>query len=179
MKDFLSVNYTFVPGASGVGTLSLGITNFDPKRLVAVINQTRGVMIYSTGSVDLRYSNISGNTLTLFFDTTGHSANDVLQVIYNDPNPLSTSLDNISSWFKTLLKAIQYPNYLDRSLNALRVAITNSLTVGSLPTLGAVTNVATVAAVTDQVNIGGYNAQVMVRSVTRAAWYNSVRPRIS
>lgn len=174
MKDFIPVNYTFVPGASGVGTIALDIANFDIKRLVAIINQSRGVMIYSTGNVDLRYSSISGNTLTLFFDTTGHSANDVIQVIYNDSNPLSMVLDDVSTWFKTLLKALQYPNYLDRSLNALRIAIVNTIA-----TVTTVTTVTTVSSVTDQANIGGYNAQVMVRSATRQAWYNSVRSRIS
>lgn len=85
MKSFITPAYTFTPGASGVGTVNLsGIAGFDIKYLVAVINQTRGVTIYATGSTDTRYTALSGTTLTLFADTADHSASDVLQVIYED-----------------------------------------------------------------------------------------------
>ncbi len=83
MKKFIAPTYTFTPGASGVGTLNLsGIANFNVKNLVAVINQTRGSLIYSTASTTLKYSSVAGTTLTLFADTTGQSGSDVLQVIY-------------------------------------------------------------------------------------------------
>jgi hypothetical protein len=86
-KAFISPTYTFTPGASGVGTVNLsGISAFDVKRLVAVVNQTRGVVIYATGSTSTRYTAVSGSTLTLFADTTGQNSADVLQVIYEDPD---------------------------------------------------------------------------------------------
>ncbi len=77
-KAFISPTYTFTPGASGVGTVNLsGISAFDVKRLVAVVNQTRGVVIYATGSTSTRYTAVSGSTLTLFADTTGQNSADV------------------------------------------------------------------------------------------------------
>jgi hypothetical protein len=83
MKSFIAPSYTFTPGASGVGTVNLsGISGFDIKYLVAVINQTRGVVIYSTGDTATRYTNLSGTTLTLNVDTSTHNSGDVLQVIY-------------------------------------------------------------------------------------------------
>jgi hypothetical protein len=86
-KAFISPTYTFTPGASGVGTVNLsGISAFDVKRLVAVVNQTRGVVIYATGSTSTRYTAVSGSTLTLFADTTGQNSADVLQVIYEEPD---------------------------------------------------------------------------------------------
>jgi hypothetical protein len=85
MKSFLAPTYTFTPGASGVGTVDLsGISGFNIKYLVAIINQTRGVTIYATGDAGLRYTAVAGTTVTLFANTTGHSAGDVLQVIYED-----------------------------------------------------------------------------------------------
>jgi hypothetical protein len=85
MKSFLAPTYTFTPGASGVGTVDLsGISDFNIKYLVAIINQTRGVTIYATGDAGLRYTAVAGTTVTLFANTTGHSAGDVLQVIYED-----------------------------------------------------------------------------------------------
>lgn len=83
MKSFIAPSYTFTPGASGVGTVNLsGISGFDIKYLVAVINQTRGVVIYSTGDTATRYTNLSGTTLTLNVDTSTHNSGDVLQVVY-------------------------------------------------------------------------------------------------
>lgn len=92
MKDFISTTYTFTPGASGVGTVNLsGIQNFDIKRLVAIINQTRGVTIYATGSTTTGYTNLTGSTLTLSVDTTGQNSADILQVVYNDPDLISSN----------------------------------------------------------------------------------------
>lgn len=92
MKQFITPAYTFTPGASGVGTVDLsGISSFDIKRLVSIINQTTGTVIYSTASASLKYTNVSSTTVTLFKDTTGMSSGDVLQVIYDDSGiPLAT-----------------------------------------------------------------------------------------
>lgn len=106
MKSFLAPTYTFTPGASGVGTVNLsGIAGFNIKFLVAVINQTRGVTIYATGDAATRYTalsgiTLSGATLTLFADTTGHSSSDVLQVIYEDQTgaPIAdTAIQNLAA----------------------------------------------------------------------------------
>jgi len=90
MKAFLTpTGVTFVPGAAGVGTVAAsGIDNFDVKRLVAVINQTRGVVIYATGSPLLKYTGTVPNGIVLGVDTTGHNAADTIQWIYEDPTPL-------------------------------------------------------------------------------------------
>jgi hypothetical protein len=83
MKSFIAPSYTFTPGASGVGTVNLsGISPFDIKFLVSIINQTKGEIIYSTASAALRYTTVVGTTVTLFKDTSTMSAGDVLQVIY-------------------------------------------------------------------------------------------------
>ena len=92
MKQFITPTYTFTPGASGVGTVNLsGIASFDIKYLLAVINQTRGVVIYSTGDTASRYTALAGTTLTLNVDTSTHNSGDVLQVIYEvvSANPLT------------------------------------------------------------------------------------------
>jgi hypothetical protein len=58
--------------------------SFDKKNLVAIINQTLGIVIYATGSAATRYTNVTGTVVTLFFDTTTHTNTDILQVIYED-----------------------------------------------------------------------------------------------
>ena len=83
MKSFIAPSYTFTPGASGVGSVNLsGISGFDVKYLVSIINQTRGEIIYSTASATLKFTNVTGTTVTLFKDTSAMNASDVLQVIY-------------------------------------------------------------------------------------------------
>lgn len=74
---------TFTPGAAGAGTLNLsGIANFEIRRLVAVINLTRGAVLYAP---TLASATVSGSTLTLSVDTSTHNAADTLWVKYDDP----------------------------------------------------------------------------------------------
>lgn len=85
MKKFIIPAYTFTPGASGVGSVDLtGISSFEPKYLISIINQDAGVIIYSTASASKGYTSIVGTLVTLFFNTTSMSGGDVLQVIYED-----------------------------------------------------------------------------------------------
>lgn len=98
MKAFITPAYTFTPGASGVGTVNLsGIASFDVKKLAAIINQTKGVTIYATGSIPLRYTNVVSTTLTLFADTTGMSSGDNLQVIYEDPSGIPVTISGVAT----------------------------------------------------------------------------------
>jgi hypothetical protein len=106
-KDFLSTTYTFTPGASGVGTVDLsGISSFDKKYLVSIINQTKGVIIYATGSSTLKYTNVAGTVVTLFYDTSTMSSGDTLQVVYQE-NSEKTSLSSIDSKTPALVSGRQ------------------------------------------------------------------------
>jgi hypothetical protein len=99
MKSFITPSYTFTPGAAGVGTIDLfGIDNFNVNRLIAIINQTRGFLIYSTADTNLGFTNISGTTLTLQADTSTQSSNDEIQIIYD----VDDALNN-----KELIEAIE------------------------------------------------------------------------
>lgn len=102
MKAFITPAYTFTPGLSGVGTVNLsGISGFNIKNLVAIINQTAGKLIYSTGNEALRYTALASTTLTLNFDTSSMLAGDVLQVVYEQ-----SSLDPLTD---TQLRATAVP----------------------------------------------------------------------
>ncbi len=93
MKSFIAPAYTFTTGASGVGTVNLsGISGFNIKYLVSIINQTKGQIIYVTGTTAYKYTNVTGTTVTLFYDTTSMSSGDILQVIYEDLSPISVTL---------------------------------------------------------------------------------------
>lgn len=83
MKTSLTADYSFT---ASTRTLDFSATSgFDVKRLVAVINLTRGVIIYAPSVTG--YSSISGgNVLTLSYDTTSQSDSDALMVLYDAPH---------------------------------------------------------------------------------------------
>lgn len=103
MKKFIAPTYTFTPGASGVGTVNLsGIASFDIKYLVCIINQTDGIVIYSTASTTKGFTSVVGTTVTLQFDTSSMSSGDTLQVIYED-NGLEDDINSIDGKLPTTL----------------------------------------------------------------------------
>ena len=92
MKSFIAPTYTFTPGASSVGKVNLtGISGFDIRFLVAIINITRGdngqvgssSVIYAPipGS---GYTALNGSEITLQKDTSLMNGSDILQIIYED-----------------------------------------------------------------------------------------------
>jgi hypothetical protein len=105
------------------------------------------------------------------------SATDPLPVSIANASPVEVTLNGIESWFKTILSALQYPNYLDRTINAIRVAVIN--TIGTVSTVTGVTTVSTVSTLSNQTNIGSYTADVQNYAGSRTAWSQIVRGRIS
>jgi hypothetical protein len=90
MKIVLPTSPVFVPSAKTLNFTTNGLvgSTFDIKRLFAVINQTKNVLIFAetvTGTGYSAWDNAS-KVLTLQFDTSTHSSSDSLQVIYDDPN---------------------------------------------------------------------------------------------
>jgi hypothetical protein len=98
MQKLITPLYNFTPGLPGVGTVNLsGIYDFDVKYLSQVINQTDSVIIYSSSNPSLKYTAVSGTTLTLKADTSDQNANDYLQVIYDvQPESRSATINTIS-----------------------------------------------------------------------------------
>jgi hypothetical protein len=176
MKEFITPNYIFSPGASGVGFVNLlGIDQFDVARLVAIINQTRGILIYSTASSANKYTSVSGTTVYLNFDTSSQSSTDQLQIIYNNE---SSTIDMIVM-LNNLLSIIANPGIRDKTINADRVTLaggSTSITSGSLTSL---TTVSTVSTVSNVAAVGGYQGQMQIIQNNINAWANACRRTIS
>jgi hypothetical protein len=97
MKSILSTNPTFTPGAANVGTLNFSAINgFQINGLLAVLNQTRGTLLYATGKQPTGYFSWNSGTkvMTLKVDTSAHSSGDQLQCIYDSPS-LAASNDTL------------------------------------------------------------------------------------
>ena len=169
MKEFITPNYIFSPGASGVGSVNLlGIEQFNVARLVAIINQTRGILIYSTASIDNKYTSVSGTTVYLNFDTSSQSSTDQLQIIYNN----EASMVDVIVMLDNLLSIIANPGIRDKTVNADRVTLVGGSTTAVISS-GTVTTVSNLAA------LAGYQAQIPVQNNNTAAWALACRNRIS
>ena len=100
MKSILSTNPTFTTGASNVGTLNFSAINgFQLNGLLAVLNQTRGVLLYATGKQPTGYFSWNSGTkvMTLKVDTSAHSSGDQLQCIYDGPGSNEAALTSVIS----------------------------------------------------------------------------------
>lgn len=87
MKRILDrTDFVFTPGAAGAGTIAFRGEAPAFETIQLVTNVTRGVVVYQFNSTTKGSAgyNEATNTLTLDFDTSTHSASDVLQVIVDD-----------------------------------------------------------------------------------------------
>lgn len=169
MKKFIAPAYTFTPGASGVGTVDLsGIASFNIKYLVCIINQTDGIVIYSTASTTKGYTAVLGTVVTLQFNTTGMSSGDTLQVIYED-NGLETDISSISG---------KLPTTLGQKSMANSLAVVIASNQSTLPvTQGASTNgsntdstVSTVITLSPPANSVGFILMNLDTSTANLRW---------
>lgn len=83
MKAAITPAITFNPAGRTLDFAAY--TGFDVRLLYAVINTTRGKIIFAQGVTGLGYSAIAGALLTLQTDTSQQSAGDVLTVLYDLP----------------------------------------------------------------------------------------------
>jgi hypothetical protein len=185
MKDFNVTEYVFFPGVSGAGYVDLyNLSDFDITRVVAIINQTKGVVIYSTGSANTRYTSISGNKVYLFFDTSSHSANDKLQIVYNASESLKTSDTDTQEMIKLLHRLVKIAENQQSTDSAQRQritldAITGSLTLGTVTTVGTVSSITagTITTLSNATAIAGM-AQEQYINIARNAYANSIRNKL-
>ena len=170
MKEFITPRYVFSPGSPGVGYVDLvGIDNFDIARLVIIINQTDGTLIYSTASETNKYTAVLGKRVYLNIDTSTQSSSDQLQIVYNN----ETSTVDMIVMLNNLLSIIASPGIRDRTVNADRVTLVGGSTTissGTVTTVSTVSNLATIA---------NYQGQMQIIHNNINAWANTCRRTIS
>jgi hypothetical protein len=82
MKRLIDTAYIFDASAQTIDLTS--IANFDIKKLYSILNITRNQIIYAIAQPAYGLTSISGNTLTLVFNTTAQADTDELGIIYDD-----------------------------------------------------------------------------------------------
>lgn len=174
MKTFTVTRTIFTPGIAGVGTISFpDLPNFSIDRLVAVINQTQGTLIYSTGSPQAKYTAVSGSTVTLSVDTSSHQSTDVIQVIYNSAdtdNGMLGVITDTSITLRAILNALLRPLWVSSTARVLA-------TVDTVTTVSTVSTVSTVANLSQVAGLG--IREVFLYPSDRNSWVNTVRRNIT
>jgi len=102
MKIILpSTNYTFTPSLNRVSFSPMS-GNFDPAKLLGIVNVTTGKIIFATGSqpsgLGGTFSTVTftNDTLTYSSSNVGQNSTDILQVIYEDPTATQTVGGSVS-----------------------------------------------------------------------------------
>ncbi len=185
MKDFTSLTrYIFSPGTSTNGYVDLiGIADFDITNLICIINQTKGVIIYSTGIADKRYTAVSGTRVNLFYDTSSHSSSDKLQIVYNfkTGKTSDTDLQEMVKLLSRMVKIMENQQSTD-SAQRQRVVIDNApsvtASIAASQTLATVTTVSTVSSVTNTAAIAGMGQEQYI-NIARNTFANSIRNKLT
>lgn len=154
-------DYVFNPVARTI-TLT---DSYDLEQILVITNTTDQIMIYSSFDTTLG-GTISGNVLTLEYNTTSMSADDSLQIWVWDYD--AVSLVDLVPALKILLQAIANPSYVDKTANQLRAQVT-----------GTISTVTTCTTVTGLTNIDGYQGKTLLINQAMSAWANACRSRIS
>jgi hypothetical protein len=159
-------NYVFDKTA---GTITFSdYTSITIERVVMVINVTDNVIIYNFAGSG-KGGTVSGNVLTLAYDTSTMSDTDNLQIIYDD-NQASSLIETMVN-LKQMFRSMVHPAWVDRGSNRVReTAIIES---------GTVTTVTTVTTCGTLTNIDGYQGKQLIIDSNRNSWYNGQRRTIS
>lgn len=153
MKKFITPDYVFAPGLSGVGYVEINIANFNIKNLVSIINTTKGEIIYLPTSTSKTLDSIHDNRVVLKYNTSSHASDDILQIIYETSDEYDL-LDTILYVLNNIFEKLPRTDNADRSTVNVE---TGTVTVSSLPTLAAVTTVSTVSTIGNIQNFSGGN----------------------
>jgi len=153
----LVTQYTFDKTAKTV-TLT-GHSSVDLAGLLLITNVTDGQIIYnfadpSTGAT------VSGNVVTLEYDTSSMDNSDDLQIFYDDGSTVQEV--EVVLTLKQILQALKNPPHMDKSQNRIReTAVIESGTVSNLT------------------NIGTQPADALYRLTSQNTWANVQRRTIS
>lgn len=142
---------------------------FALSQVLLITNTTTNTIIYNFANPSFG-GVMSGNTLTLTFDSASMSDSDALQIFVDDGAAAASEATQgaIASLLTRILNALLSPLGYDRQQGRGRV--TAVLESGTVTTVGTVSNISTLDSIPARVLVNGANV---------TAWHLSVRERIS
>lgn len=162
MKRMIS-NYTFDKDAKTV-TLN-DYADISLESLLLITNVTDGAIIYNFAD-PTSGATVSGNVITLEYDTTAMDNADKIQIYFDDPEyePTSyTQQTDIKDLTEAILDAAEQLTFL-ANVRGIAADLRVTLLGGALSTLTTVTTVTTVGTVNNVSTFGNLQAQQVVPS---------------
>ena len=165
MKRMIS-NYTFDKTAKTVTLLDY--TNIELESLLLITNVTDGAIIYNFAD-PTSGATVSGNVITLEYDTTAMDDTDSIQIYFDDPEYQPTSYTqqtDIKDLTEAILDAAEQLTFLANVrgiASDLRVTLLGGA-LSTLSTVTTVTTVTTVATLSNITNVGGFSAVQQIPS---------------
>lgn len=180
----IPTSYTFSAATKEITSLDFSSI----EKLAIITNLTKGVIIYQFNN-PLKGGTLTGNTLSLTYDTTTHADTDDLQIIIHDTTPLATeqtlqeivtkqseiidkliAQNEITPFLRNLLTEIALPRNADTTNNSDRVTIVaGGISLNANQTLAVLTNL-------QQLN--GVQAHQISVATEIEQWYVGPRSRI-
>lgn len=181
-------NYSFNKTAKTVTFTDYTTIRLDS--ILLITNATDGLILFNFADSS-KGGTVLNNVLTLAFDTSSMDDTDKLLIYYDDTSDevalLSGQTDiieeisnkDIMIALKSLIFQIANPGYLDKSANQLRVQTTGSSTVTFASNQDIRNITGSVAAITNQANMDGYQGKLMVLGINNTSWAMVVRNKIT
>lgn len=155
---------------------TITFSGFKPtlEEILLITDVTNGTIIYQFND-PTKGGTLSGQVLTLTYDTTGVSFNntDNLQIFYWSEQPQAVSIQDMSILFRHLIEAVQSPSYYNRAKNQVNVNLQTDSIVN--------VNTITFADSINKINTLGnnINAGTLVTSQLFTSWALTVRSKIT
>ena len=124
----------------------------DRDDVMAIINATTNAVIINIAKSGYGCT-VTGNVITAVQDTSAMSNTDELLIVYDDKTLINATNDMLETLIENT-KDLQVLAALREKDNSLRVSTTNSITIGTLPTLANVTTLGTLTTITNPVPLG-------------------------
>lgn len=164
MKTLID-DYTFNPSNRTITINELASLKLE--QLLLITNTTDNVVIYNFADKSLSATTL-GNVITLNYNTTTMSSSDALQIFIDTPNTdfvgLNELLTDGISEIVHQLQSLRNDGGMADASGRVRCNIeTGSMNIGTVTTVGTMTNVA---------SAGGYALQNSIMSMTNSGWGN-------
>ena len=165
--------YTFNPATKQI-TLP-GITPLQLEGIQLVTNLTSGTLIYQFNNSALG-GNVSGQTLTLAFNTSAMNATDTLQILYNPPS--GGFFDRAMWLLQSICDYLRAPPWLMQFALGPKLAVVTDIN-SNMNLINTVSQVTSVSTVANQTNMGGINAYELPFALWAEIYNNGVRRNIT
>jgi len=166
-------NYTFNKTAKTITFLDYATLGLD--EILVIANTTSNVIIYNFAE-NAKGGTISGNVLTLTYNTSAMANTDKL-LIYIDDTAAGQAVSNSDMYLKAILNALLRPIWIDPTTGRLNINTATSVTtVSTVTTAADVTRINTVGATAATAQSTLY---VQLYGQERLNWARSVRALIT